>query len=209
MNYVSKTLLLLFICYGASASFLSHAMNTAILLAKRGSKLGLFWCKEKAYCAIRINNSTQNPWPNHSVEKKFFDRYRAEVRNVNEKQNYRDFGRLHELYRLYDKSRYRNVLLTWHRLQSCQQASCTMPTSLNEFCEKTEQEEYSAYCFLQHSASLYFFNGLMIASNNNVGDFYGAAPVDSKIVKKWLRPQSEPYLHKQIEKYIKHMCDIP
>lgn len=218
MNYLKKNLLLFFIFGIANVPGMMHAMHNALLFGKRGSKLGLFWHKEKPYCAIRINNDHQNPWPENSTEKKFFDRYRKEVNDVNEKNSYAYSRKLitvllHPLYNTYHtRQEHRNLLLQWQSIQATTESLANakvLPTLLNELPVKTKEQEYSAYCFLQHSAMIYYFNNLMVTGCNNVGDFYGVSQVDSSLLKKWLRPQNETYLRKQVEKYIKQVCDTP
>ncbi len=88
MNNLKKNVLLFFIYATVIIPGMLNAMNSALLFGKRGSKLGLFWYKQKPFCAIRINNDTNNPWPENSTERKFFDRYRKEVSDVNEKHSY-------------------------------------------------------------------------------------------------------------------------
>ncbi len=107
---------------------------------------------------------------------------------------------------------HRDLLAQWHLVQATTQSLATarvLPTTRNEMPVNTEEQEYSAYCFLQHSATLHYFNNHMIATCNNVGDFYGVSQVDSSLLKKWIRPQNEIYLRNQIEKYIKQICDTP
>lgn len=217
MNFFKNKLLLFSIfSLGMSIPFMMCSMQNTLIFGKRGSKLGLLWHKQKPYCAIRINNDHQRPWPVKSIEKKFFDRYRQEANDVNEKNSYAYerkliFVKLHDSYNnsYYQRNNARELVLKWHQLQASPEDHRVMPTSLNETSIKTGEEEYAAYCFLRHSGPLYYFNNQMVASNNNVGDFYGIAHVDSSLLKKWLRPHSDAYLRKQIEKYIKQICDTP
>jgi hypothetical protein len=218
MNNLKKNVLLFFIYATVIIPGMLNAMNSALLFGKRGSKLGLFWYKQKPFCAIKIHNDTNNPWPENSTERKFFDRYRKEVSDVNERHSYAYSRKLIKvlLNPLYDahwmRQSQRDLLVQWHIVQAATQPLVTarvLPTTRNEMPVNTEEQEYSAYCFLQHSATLHYFNNHMIATCNNVGDFYGVSQVDSSLLKKWIRPQNEIYLRNQIEKYIKQICDTP